>query len=286
MQWCACRVEQPWAGLLLVALGIALLIIGSCYTWLCHLLLQSSDLFKAVFVLTVHPLIFEFVLLTPCRLLLRLLRHNHPSATFLPITVFIIFKQVFGRFVVAMIDNNQLVFVVSMGSALTEFLFRTSLTARDASLYRAVFGRCLRNDQDPAAHFTSGRAYRSQFLRADSSMFETLGEIVAIWNGVILVLAYDISKDGHSSPSLRSAVVSACIQTLAEYATDFASLLALAVKEHRNLLQHAHQRLWIWSLPTTPGILFASALLCDVLLARTLCHYPDSRSLFVICKGE
>merc|ERR1712232_8017 len=111
----------------------------------------------------------------------RLLRHNDPSTSLQIVCLGLLTKQVFGRLVLTTIAEPRWVCALSVLNGTTEFVLRATSTCRDKLLYRCLFGRCLGLRQDVHANMN---AHRNRRLRSQISMLETLGDLIAIWNGV------------------------------------------------------------------------------------------------------
>merc|ERR1712224_1122483 len=130
-------------------------------------------------------------------------------------------KQVCGRFVIATIKDPKIVLFLSVLNGIAEFSLRLSVRLRDRSLYRLLFENALDTDELPHAQMEN---LRNGVLSTSNSMYETMSEMVAIWNGVLTVLILDISRDGKSAPTLFGALRTGAIQTATELGTDFFSI--------------------------------------------------------------
>merc|ERR1739838_954892 len=98
--------------------------------------------------------------------------------------------------------------------------------------------------------------------RANNSAFETMSEIVAIWNGVAMMLSFDMSTDGKSSPTVQAPLLAGAIQTAVELLlTDYLSIVAIYILLDINLIDRMSGRHWYWSLPTVPFMIYASSAL-------------------------
>merc|ERR1712060_801409 len=100
-----------------------------------------------------------------------------------------------------------------------------------------------------------------------------MSEMVAIWNGVVLVLCLDMSADGKSSPTLKSALLAGALQTAVELLTDYFSLVAIAVFLNIDVLARMSGRYWYWSLPIVPFTVFSSSVFLHG-LSECLCRSP------------
>lgn len=233
-------------------------------------IVSGSDEMKVIFAVVINPVMCELLLLTPARFAARALRHNHPSTSFVVVAVFVFFKQYLGRTVVALIDTSSWVFVVSIASCLGEVFFRVTLKSRDKAIYRCLFSRWLPPGTDSANLLVHERNVR---LRANNSMVESIGEIVAIWNGVTMVILFDISLDGKSPMNIWKAVWAGLVQTAFEILADCISLLLLRLMGVR-VLEYVQGRYWYWSATFCPALMFVSAYGLDSFLSRTLCYKP------------
>merc|ERR1712048_807664 len=95
---------------------------------------------------------------------------------------------------------------------------------RDKYIYSLVFGRYLPTGMPADGAF--GRP-RNWSFRANNSMYETMGEVVAIWNGVALVWIWEVSLDGRSPVGVWQAIQTGLIQTLMEFLADVISLIGI-----------------------------------------------------------
>lgn len=113
-------------------------------------------------------------------------------------------------------------------------------------------------------------------------MFESMSDLVAIWNGGLLVYLYRISKDGETPPSGADIIVGCLIQTAVEYATDYVCLVFSAGFEHVDLLAKASGRKWHWSLWTAPFVLYTSVVV-GTLPLFLLCPSPSNGAVSAYC---
>merc|ERR1712083_450383 len=96
---------------------------------------------------------------------------------------------------------------------------------------------------------------RSRGLRAHVSMTESIGEIVAIWNGVAIVIFFDVSTDGKSPMNMWKAVQAGLVQAGFELLADSISFTLLRFQGIR-VLDLARGRRWYWSAT------FCCAIMC------------------------
>jgi len=185
-------------------------------------------------------------------------------------------KQVCGRFVIATIKDPKIVLLLSVLNGVAEFSLRLSVRVRDRCLYSMLFKKALATGELPHAQMENLR--RNGILSTSNSMYETMSEMVAIWNGVLTVLFLDISRDGKSVPTLASALQTGAIQTATELITDFVSILALSLILNINILKKARNRRWYWSLPAMPTLLLFSLHTTHSLLPRVLCRSGELKA--------
>lgn len=276
------RVTQNWLfGVSMIGVTMVVQLLINVQVKVLPGILQSSDATKSFYVAIINPCICELLLITPTRVMVRALRHNHPSTSFLPLTITIITKQMLGRFVAATVKSRSWVLVLSVCGSLGEILFRTSVRQRDYMLYGSLFGRCLKSGQNPYALMEHPR---NRTLRGHSSAFETMSNLVAVWNGVIFVLVYGFTKDGDTQLSLHDLVVTGAIQTVFELVTDLVSTLLLALLLHIDFFDLVRGRRWCWCIPGTLSIFLLSAYSNNSMVTQILCHGSGERAaLFNLC---
>lgn len=272
------RATQNWLfGVFMIGVTIVVQLLVNVQVKVLPGILQSSDATKSLYVAIINPCICEMLLITPTRVMVRALRHNHPSTSFLPLTITIITKQMLGRFVAATVKSKSWVFVLSVCGSLGEILFRTSVRHRDYLLYGSLFGRCLKSGQNP---YVLMEHPRNRTLRGHSSAFETMSNLVAVWNGVIFVLVYGFTKDGDAQLSLQDLVITGAIQTVFELVTDLVSTLLLALFLHIDFFDLVRNRRWCWCVPGTLSIFLLSAYSNNSLLTQILCHGSGEQAAF------
>lgn len=244
-------------------------------------LVAGPDLQKAVFVAVVNPLVWEFISLMPARFVARAIRHNHPSTSFVIVSGYTFIKQYIGRSIAALIRDPSWVIVLSFVNCLMEVFLRVSLKKRDASMYRCIFSRCLPPETNAADLLEFDRNRR---LRAQNSMVESIGEIVAIWNGVAMVILFDVSLDSRSPMSAWKAVRTGAMQTAFEFLADYVSLVLLRLNGIR-VLDMARGRRWYWSAALGFPAMAVSSFGINNLLSRTLCCSPGFQdATFAACQ--
>merc|ERR1712032_376536 len=106
------------------------------------------------------------------------------------------------------------------------------------------------------------------------SMSESIGEIVAIWNGVAIVILFDVSTDGESPMNMWKAAQAGLVQTAFELLADSISLTMLRIRGIR-VLDLARGRRWYWSATFCRTFMLTSYAGLDGLFIRTLCHAQD-----------
>jgi hypothetical protein len=231
-------------------------------------ILSGSDAGKAIFVAVINPLICESLLIIPSRFIARSLRHNHPSTSFVCAIAQVLFKQLFGRTIVCMISNNLVVLLLSIANGTTEFCMRASLKKRDKLIYEQILGKFLPPEL-PATAALKHR--RSALFRAHMAMLETLGEFIAIWNGAIMIILWDVSVDGKSAVNVAAVMQNIFVQSAAELLTDYLSCVAIKL-DGIAVMDLAHGRKFMWSAPIGLGAVVGSSAACLSLLARAFCH--------------
>merc|ERR1712194_502203 len=159
---------------------------------------------------------------------------------------------------IATVGNPTLVLCLSLAGGLGELTLRLTMPMRDRFLYQCMFGRSLRRDMSADEQL---RNPRNKLLRANNSAYETMSEIVSIWNGVAMVLCFDMSKDGESSPSVQLTLLAGVIQTIVELLTDYFSVVMIAVLQNIDVLAQLRGRYWYWSCPAVPFMMKASSAL-------------------------
>lgn len=273
-------VQNPLFGLafsgIYVSLAVLIFVVWSSF----GAVLSGSDEVKAVFVGILNPVLFELIVITPSRFIGRSLRHNHPSSSFLCTALPTCAKQLLGRSIIATVRNPMWVLCLSVANGLGEFTLRLTMQMRDRFLYRRIFSRFLRGDVSASEQF---RNPRNKYFRANNSAFETMSEIVAIWNGVAVVLCLDMSKDGKASPTVQVAIIAGAMQTVVELLTDYLSIVALAVSLNVDVLARMSGRYWYWSVPTAPIMIVSSAWLFYA-YSGYLCRSPHlNGSTWMVC---
>lgn len=179
--------------------------------------------------------------------------------------------------------SAEVVLLCSVFNLITEVFFRASQTRRDRFVYRYTVACVLPAGTDIYARM---RAKRNAPIRAYNGALESIGEHVAIWNGVALVYMVGLSTYGNSSPVLGPMIVKGVVQSGLEILADFISMLWLNVVEHKNVLTFAALRYSYWSCAIAPSVLWASYVISDAFLSRSICRYPgEHTAAWVPCRA-
>ncbi|CAK0848963.1 unnamed protein product [Prorocentrum cordatum] len=241
----------------------------------------GPDWMKALFVGFVNPVVWEIVFITPARFLARTLWHNDASTSFIIVPLFVFGKQYMGRSIAALVDSPSVLVVLSALNCIWEVLLRVSLRCRDRCLYQWVFSSQLPPGKDAAAMLSYDRNRR---MRALNSMSESIGEIVATWNGVAMIILLDVSVDGESPMNPWKAVQAGFVQSAFELLTDVVSVLLLSYFGI-HILDLAGRRYWYWSAALACPVLAMSSFGLRALFSKALCHDPGFReATFVVCR--
>merc|ERR1712107_198450 len=115
--------------------------------------------------------------------------NNHSSTAHLVVCFATSYKQTIGRMVMATVSDSSLVLLSSFASGFFEYLLRMSLGMRDARMYRCLFSLLLNSTEDPLAQM---RNARNRCIRVNNSLYETMSEVVAIWNSFAILIIWDI----------------------------------------------------------------------------------------------
>ena len=175
------------------------------------------------------------------RFIVRSLRHNHSSTSFVTIAIVTCQSKLHGRVIVASLWSPLSVLSASLLFGLVEIVAVTSLIPRDRFLYQRCLSRplaqlssygsssYLRRSASLAATKSNPMAHpRNRRLMLDSWSVETDLELVFIWSSVIGVLWYGVSLDGgRSPPEWRSVLLRGVIQHLVELAVDLIARFVL-----------------------------------------------------------
>jgi hypothetical protein len=242
-------------------------------------MMAGPDYLKALFAGLLNPLLFELCCVTPARFVARSLRHNHESTSFVIVVAFIFLKQWCGRSVAAMINDKIWLYVLCVTNSLCEFTLRVTLSRRDSMLYNCLFSRWLPRG---ANALDLAQLPRNRRLRAANSMAESIGEIIAIWNGVALLILLDVSPDGKSPVNLWKLFENGLLQTAFELLTDWVSVLVLRLDGIR-VLGLAAGRYWYWSAAFASSIMFAYAYSLESIYIIALCHESGLPATWAPC---
>jgi len=246
-------------------------------------MMYASELSKIIFAVAVYPLLYEILVIFPLRVTARSIINNHPSTSFLIVSMGFTSKHVNIRNLVALMSTRFAVTVASIANAVGEIVFRTTLVWREGILYRLVFGRFLPSTVDPQAQ---QRNTRHKDLRMHNSMYESLSDFVCTWSSCVLIVLCDVDLGGKArnrEERITFAVVSALIQTASELATDLISIFILDACFDIKLLLRSHARKCYWPLPSL-ALFFYMALIVAEGRANFFCRAPELNSApWVFC---
>merc|ERR1712032_61644 len=112
---------------------------------------------------------------------------------------------------------------------------------------------------------------RNRRLRVHNAMGESMGDIIAIWNGIAMVILFDVSSDGKSPVDVSRLFLAGLVQTAFELLADLISIILLRLNGLQ-ILDMARGRYWYWSATFSCSIMFMSGWCFESLLIRALCR--------------
>jgi len=216
-------VGAPYFGVVLIPFFLFIYIIAVAYERiLWKNILTSSDWWKIFFVCALNPAVME-VLMLYGRFLARVARKNHPSTSSWLVAVAMIFKKIFGRFVIATISDSGIVTFSSFLLGITEIVIACTVKERDRWMYTVSFTGYV---ADPLNAMKSAR--NAQF-RVDVATMETMIEVIMIWICSILVLSVNISNDQSNPPVTGDVIFNGVLQHGFEVVVDLTIIIVLNV---------------------------------------------------------
>merc|ERR1712012_503940 len=154
---------------------------------------SGTDAMKLVFALLINPVVSELSVLTS-RVTARASRHNHATTSWVLISVTVIYKKLFSRFIIGSVSSFALLTLCTALLALVELTARATMPIRDAFMYRRVFGAYLDNDMNAVALMTN---VRSRGLRAETEMIEGITDWIFLINVAAFPFVHKISLNGN-----------------------------------------------------------------------------------------
>jgi len=240
------------------------------YDFLLRFLMGMDDFMKLGFVILVNAPLME-VLSVMSRFSARSVRNNHPSTSWMPICLGVVFKKSFMRFVVGTMKSASLVTGASVLSGVLEILARVTMPTRDKWTYRKLFGSYLPPDQNHLALMTN---VRSRSLRAETESLEGITDLSFIVMGIAWPFLYSASLDGKTLPSFQALVLKGLIQWGMEAFLDVTICIYLAVVQNYHILSHGKTKCPYWSGIVGALTLSLSGVLGVHTLGFVLCTKP------------
>merc|ERR1712150_30628 len=99
----------------------------------------ANDAVKLVFAILINPLAAEIAVLVS-RVTARASRHNHHTTSWVLISVAVLYKKLFARFIIGAISDILLLTLCTAVLSAVELLARATMPLRDAFMYRRIFG--------------------------------------------------------------------------------------------------------------------------------------------------
>jgi hypothetical protein len=199
-----------------------------------------SDAQKTLYILFVHPLIFEFFL-TLERLIVRSLTTHHESAAWVPLSVSLASKMLLARFWASLIRRPDMAFVASWHVPIDKI---ASEDWRDRQLYR-LFQFCCGSRASRLSNADGSLDDPTKFWR-NASLSERLLQAEVVLNIVFtvncgfLIWWLDISIDGLNPPEIGDILSSVAIQWLDLCAMHFVDVFYTEVVSRSPMVQVVH----------------------------------------------
>lgn len=233
--------------------------------------MNKHDALKGVFVLLVHPVITEITSIT-ARFSCRSLKHNHPSTSFQFISVVVVVKKVFTRFVVAAIKSTGLVLFITFFNAILEFLVRYTMPIRDRALYRALFKKFLPLDKNPCALMSDAR---NRGLRAETENLEALTDLVFITTMLFWPLFMKTAACNRTEcklVTLEGTWLNQFLQYVIENGIDVVIIVAMSIGQNYHVTQQSKVKCPYWTFLVAIHVIWGLNVFFDWPITLLYCH--------------
>merc|ERR1712241_236326 len=242
---------------------------------------NGPDALKFIFVILINPLLSEISGVTS-RVTCRASRHNHQTTSWLLISVAVLYKKLFARFIIGSVAESYWLITSSCVLAVVELTARTTMPMRDAFMYRRVFGAYLDADLNAVALMTN---VRSRGLRAETEMIESITDLVFLIQVTIFPFLYLVSTNGKGLPTVEKSIERVCIQLAVEIVMDFLVTTYLAVIQNYHLMTNSLTKCRRYGLVLGTMVLLLIGWLNTATLNQILCvQNPTSGDAdWVVC---
>jgi len=238
--------------------------------------LSSSDLFKAVFVVAVNPLLWEPVLIFVRVGIRASVANVHSSTLYILCLTPMILNKLFSRMVAVTIQDTALLNLALLGLLAKDVLLCTTLKQRDRTFYK-VFCCCVPSaNRLDAMKDKRNNAFIVQIVRSEFQL-----EYIFIVLNAIQLYVYDISpKTGVSAYKQYSPDVHVMEHSLLEIlyimCTDFIIISVLTLFQDEPFIFHAHMKhrfQWVcMGVLCSFGSSFMAVNVLPDLVERTVSH--------------